>query len=377
MIQVREVEMADLFTPLQVGSHMARNRVFMAPLTRCRAGPGNVPHGLNALYYGQRASAGLIVSEATQISPEGAGYPNTPGIYTPEQVAGWRLVTEAVHAKGGLIFCQLWHVGRVSHPAYQPDGGPPVSASAIAKNGQSQLPDGSTAPSVTPRALEISEIARVMADYRHAAKCALEAGFDGVELHGANGYLPDQFLRDGTNQRSDAYGGSVENRARFHLEATRELIGVWGRERVGVRISPSGTFNDMRDSNPRATFGYLVRQFDQLGIAYVHILEAMEGDVKHGPRLVPGYEAISVSFFRPLFRNALIVNSQFDYAKATQYITNGYADAVAFGALFIANPDLPERFRRFGAEAPLNPGNPATYYGNGEKGYTDYPALPA
>lgn len=371
------VAMSGLLSPLQIGSYVVPNRVFMAPLTRCRAGARNVPHRLNALYYRQRASAGLIVSEATQISPSGAGYPNTPGIYTPEQVRGWRLVTDAVHARGGRIFAQLWHVGRVSHPAYQPDGLPPVSASAIGKRGAAQLPDGSSAPSVTPRALSVEEIRQVMGDYRHAAQCALEAGFDGVELHGANGYLPDQFLRDGTNQRTDEYGGTVENRARFHLEATRQLMGVWGRERVGVRLSPSGTFNDMRDSNPRATFGYLVREFDKLGIAYVHILEAMDGDLRHGPKVVPGYDPIPVSYFRPLFKNAIIVNSMYDFRKGTAVVESGAADAVAFGVLFIANPDLPERFAQFGADVPLNQPDPATFYGGGEKGYTDYPALAA
>lgn len=362
----------DVLSPLQLGPYRVPNRVFMAPLTRCRAGAGNVPGPLNAEYYAQRAGAGLIISEATQISPGGAGYPATPGLHSQAQVEGWKPITAAVHQRGGRIFAQLWHVGRTSHNAYQPDGGEPFSSSAIAKSGPCTLPDGSSAPTPTPRAMTIEQIRAVMADYRLAAQNALLAGFDGVELHGANGYLPDQFLRDGVNQRTDAYGGSIANRARFHLEATAQLIEVWGPQRVGVRLSPSGTFNDMRDSNPRASFGHVVTELGKLGLAYLHIMEALEADLRHGPGSVPGYEAIPVGFFRPMFKGVLITNGGFTRQKADAYIREGHADAIAFGTTFIANPDLPERFR---LGAPLNVPDPSTFYGGGEKGYTDYPSL--
>jgi N-ethylmaleimide reductase len=363
----------DILSPIRVGPYTLPNRVFMAPLTRCRAGAGNVPHALNAEYYAQRASAGLIISEATQISPGGAGYPATPGLHSDAQVEGWKLVTRAVHERGGRIFAQLWHVGRVSHNAYQPDGGAPYSSSEVAKSGQCTLPDGTTAPYPTPRALTTAQIRQVMADYRRAAENALRAGFDGVELHGANGYLPDQFLRDGVNRRTDEYGGSSANRSRFHLEATRELCAVWGADRVGVRLSPSGTFGDMRDSDTKATFGHLITELGTLGLAYLHIMEAMEADLRHGPESLPGYEPIPVSHFRPLFKGVLVTNSGFTREKADAYIREGAADAVAFGVAFIANPDLPERFR---ARAALNTPDPSTFYGGGAKGYTDYPTLP-
>lgn len=369
----------DLLTPLKLGPITLPNRVLMAPLTRCRADADLAPHALNVEYYRQRAGAGLLISEATQVCPEGAGYPRTPGIYSEAQLAGWRRVTDAVHQAGGRIYAQLWHVGRVSHQAYQPEGAAPVSSSALAKAGEVTLPDYSKAPYPTPRALETDEVPLVIEQYRHGAEIALKAGFDGVELHGANGYLPDQFLRDGVNRRTDRYGGPVENRARFHLEATRALIDVWGPERVGVRLSPSGSFNEIYDTNARETFGYLVSQFDKLNVGYLHIMEALEGDAKHGPELTPAYEAIPVKFFRPLYKGVLITNAGFTYEKAQAYIKEGRADAVAFGTLFIANPDLPERFRRTaaGVETPLNPPDPSTFYGGDAKGYTDYPALGA
>lgn len=370
--------MTDLFTPLQVGSYTVPNRVILAPLTRCRAGPGNVPQALNAEYYAQRASGGLLISEATQVSPRGVGYPGTPGMYSDEQVEGWKLVTSAVHRAGGKIFAQLWHVGRCSHQAYQPDGAAPVSSSAVAKRSEIHLPNGTSAASPTPRELTTDEVPLVIGEFKRGAENALKAGFDGVELHGANGYLPDQFLRDGVNRRTDRYGGPVENRARFHLEATRALIEVWGPERVGVRLSPSGVFNDMRDSNPRATFGYMVTQFGQLGLAYLHLMEAMESDLKHGPALYADYDAIPVSFFRPMFKGPLIVNSGFNYEKAQTYLREGWADAVAFGAMYLANPDLPERFKRMAAgraDVPFNAPDPSTFYTPGPKGYTDYPVL--
>ena len=367
----------DLFTPLKLGPYTLANRVLMAPMTRCRAGPGDVPYALNAEYYRQRASAGLIITEATQVALQGRGYPSTPGMHSQEQVAGWRLVTDAVHRSGGRIYAQLWHVGRQSHPAYQPGGALPVSSSAVALTGETTLPDGSKQPYVTPRALETAEIPRIIEQFRHGAKCALQAGFDGVELHGANGYLPDQFLRDGVNRRTDRYGGSIENRARFHLEAVQALIQVWGPGRVGVRLSPSGTFNQMQDSNPRATFGHLVRELDKLHVGYIHIMEAAESDIRHGRESIPGYEPIPVSFFRPLYRGVLIVNSGFTFEKATAYLKEGWADAVAFGVPLLANPDLPERFARIARGEPiqLNTPDPSTFYGGTAKGYTDYPAL--
>jgi N-ethylmaleimide reductase len=368
-----------LFSPLKVGHVEAPNRIFMAPCTRCRAGADRAPHALNAEYYRQRASAGLLITEATQVCPEGIGYPGTPGIHTEKQVAGWRHVTDAVHAAGGRIYCQLWHVGRVSHAAYQPGGALPVSSSAIAKRGEIMLPDYSKAPYSTPRALERDEIQGVIQQFRNGAENALLAGFDGVELHGANGYLPDQFLRDGVNRRTDDYGGPIENRARFMLDATRALIDVWGPERVGVRLSPSGAFNDMHDSAPRDTFSYVVREMDRLRVGYLHIMEAMESDLKSGKELFPDYEPIPVSFFRPHYRGVLITNSGFTLDKARTYLKEGWADAIAFGALFIANPDLPARFRRISAgdAVGLNTPDPSTFYAGGDKGYTDYPALSA
>jgi N-ethylmaleimide reductase len=369
----------DLFAPLKLGPYTLPNRVIMAPMTRNRADAEGIPGPMNAEYYRQRASAGLLITEATQIAPEGRGYPLTPGIYTEEQAAGWRLVTDAVHRAGGRIYAQLWHVGRVSHSAYQPGGAAPVSSSAVALPGVGMLPDFSQQPHTTPRPLETDEIPRVVEQFHSGARVALRAGFDGVELHGANGYLPDQFLRDGVNQRRDRYGGSVENRARFHLEITRALIDVWGPARIGVRLSPSGTFNAMRDSNPRATFGYLVSELSRLDIGYVHIVEAGEGDLKHGREAIPGYDPVPASFFRPLFKNVLIVNSGFTFEKATSYVTERHADAVAFGVSMLANPDLVERFRRASRGQPtsLNAPDVATFYGGNEKGYTDYPFLAA
>lgn len=370
--------MTDLFTPLKVGPYAIPNRIILAPMTRCRAGAGNAPHALNAEYYAQRAGGGLLITEATQVSPRGVGYPGTPGIYSPEQEAGWKLVTDAVHRAGGRVFAQLWHVGRISHPALQPGGETPVSSSAVACEGETHLPDGSTAPYPTPRALTIDEIRGVIAEFRHGAEVALRAGFDGVELHGANGYLPDQFLRDGVNRRTDAYGGPVENRARFMLEIVRELNEVWGPSRVGVRLSPSGAFNGMHDSAPRATFGYAVSELGKLGLAFLHITEAQESDRKHGPARSPAYEALPASHFRGLFKGVLITNGAFSYEKAAAYIREGHADAIAFGELYLANPDLPERFRLLAAgrrDVPFNPPDYSTFYGGGARGYTDYPFM--
>ncbi|MBW4607772.1 MAG: alkene reductase [Hassallia sp. WJT32-NPBG1] len=355
----------DLLSPYKLGELELPNRIVMAPLTRQRAGKGNVPHQLNAEYYVQRATAGLIIAEATQVSPQGQGYPNTPGIYSAEQIAGWRLVTDAVHQHKGRIYLQLWHVGRISHPDLQPDRALPVAPSAIAPKGQAMTYEGMK-PFVTPRALETWEIPEIVEQYRKGAENALEAGFDGVEVHAANGYLIDQFLRDGTNQRTDKYGGSIENRARLLVEVTEAVTGVWGANRVGVRLSPSGTYNDMRDSNPLETFGYAAQALDKFGLAYLHIFEAVEADIRHGGTVVP------TSHLKERFQGTLIVNGGYDKNKGDAVLASGAADLVAFGTLYIANPDLPQRFA---LNAPLNQPDPTTFYGGGEKGYTDYPAI--
>ncbi len=356
---------ANLFSSIKLGPYTLPNRIVMAPLTRNRAGAGNVPGTLNATYYAQRTSAGLIISEATQVSPQGVGYPSTPGIHSPEQVEGWQLVTDAVHERGGRIFLQLWHVGRISHPSLQPDGALPVAPSAIAPQGDAQTYEGPR-PFVTPRALETHEIPGIVEQFRQGAQNALAAGFDGVEIHGANGYLLDQFLRDGTNQRTDQYGGSIENRARFHLEVTEAVVGVWGAERVGIRLSPSGTFNSMHDSNPKATFGYLVEALNRFGLAYLHLVEANEADIRYGGTAIP------TTYFRSIFQGNLMTNGGYDREKGDAILASGGADLVSFGTLFLANPDLP---KRFSLNAPLNQPNPETFYGGGEKGYTDYPPL--
>ncbi|PZV09145.1 MAG: alkene reductase [Leptolyngbya sp.] len=355
----------NLFTPIKLGAYELPNRIVMAPLTRNRAGEGNVPQPLNVTYYEQRASAGLIITEASQISPQGMGYAATPGIHSAEQIAGWQHITQAVHAKGGLIFLQMWHVGRISHPSLQPDGATPVAPSAIQPKGDAMTYEGMQR-FVTPRALELEEIPGIVEQYRQAAKHALEAGFDGVEVHGANGYLLDQFLRDGTNHRTDAYGGAVENRARLLLEVTGAAVEVWGRDRVGVRLSPSATFNDMTDSDPRATFGHAIQALNQFNLAYLHLLEPSEADLRYGGTPIPTKE------FRPLYDGLLMVNWDYDQAEGNQAIASGDADLVSYGKLFIANPDLPERFSK---NAPLNEPNPDTFYGGGAEGYTDYPTL--
>lgn len=354
-----------LFSPVQVGRYLLPNRIVMAPLTRNRAEEGNVPHDLNVLYYEQRASAGLIITEATQVSPQGLGYPATPGIHSAEQVEGWKKVTAAVHAKGGQIFLQLWHVGRISHPSLQPNGELPVAPSAIAPQGMASTYQGEQ-PFVTPRALETDEIPGIVEQFCQGAENALAAGFDGVEIHNANGYLLDQFLRDGTNQRIDAYGGSIENRVRLPLEVLEAVVDVWGADRVGIRISPSGTFNSMSDSNPKAHFGYFVEQLNRYNLAYLHVLEPSEADLRHGGTAIP------TSYFRPIYKGTFMVNWDYDFAKGTEAISSGQADLVSYGKLFIANPDLPERFR---LNAPLNEPDQTTFYGGGAAGYTDYPTL--
>lgn len=365
-VLLRDVHLRKLLSPAALGTLALPNRMVMSPMTRCRAGDGGVPTPLNAKYYRQRASAGLIVAEGTQVSSQGVGYPATPGIHSAEQVQGWRIVTEAVHAAEGRIFLQLWHCGRVSHSFFH-NGELPVAPSPIAINGKTlQFRGDGGVPFETPRPLERSEIPLVVDQYRQGAKNAKAAGFDGVEIHGAFGYLPDQFLQDGTNQRTDEYGGSVENRTRFLLEVTQAATKVWGAGRVGVKLSPSNTYNDMRDSDPVNTFSFAVAALSRLGIGYVHIMEASPSDLRHGGKAIP------VSVFRPHFNGTLIVNQDYDRDKAESVLARGDADLVSFARLFLANPDLPSRFAR---GASLNAPDPAMFYGGGEKGYIDYPFM--
>jgi N-ethylmaleimide reductase len=354
----------DLFSSYQLGNLQLPNRIIMAPLTRNRAAQGNVPTELNATYYAQRASAGLIVSEATQVSPQGVGYPATPGIHSDEQVAGWKLVTEAVHQRGGRIFLQLWHVGRISHPSLQPNGVLPVAPSAIAPKGEAFTYTG-LQQFVTPRALEIGEIPGIVRDYAEGARRAKAAGFDGVEIHGANGYLIDQFLRDGTNKRTDAYGGPVENRVRFLREVTEAVVGVWGADKVGVRLSPTSPFNDMSDSDPHTTFGHATRALNDLKVVYIHVVESVTEK--------PGLAGRVSRTIRTNYRGTLMANGGYDLQSGNAVIASGEADLISFGVLFLANPDLPVRFERGGTQ--LNTPQQATFYGGDARGYTDYPAL--
>ncbi|RDH88998.1 MAG: alkene reductase [endosymbiont of Seepiophila jonesi] len=352
----------DLFTPLMLGGLTLPNRIVMAPMTRNRAGEGNVPTALNAKYYTQRAATGLIITEASQISPEAVGYPATPGIHSDEQVAGWRQVTDAVHAEGGRIFIQLWHVGRISHSSMLPDNIQPAAPSAIRPEGDAVTYEGMQ-PFETPRALTIEEIPGLCADYAAAAQRARDAGFDGVEIHSANGYLLDEFLRDGTNTRTDTYGGSIENRMRLLDEVITAVSTVWPANRIGVRLSPENQFNDIRDSQPQATFNAVVDMLRGHQLAYLHVLE---GDMLGGDRLVDYHE------LKRRFGGLYMANNGYTQARAEQALQQGDADLVAFGKLFIANPDLPERFAQ---GARLNEANPETFYGGDEKGYTDYPFL--
>ena len=362
----RQTRQPDLFTPFQLGPYRLANRMVMAPLTRNRAGPGGVPQALNAAYYAQRATAALIITEASQISPQGLGYPNTPGIHEPEQAAGWRRVTEAVHARDGRIFLQLWHVGRISHPALQPGGALPVAPSAIRPEGQAVTHEGPR-DFVTPRALALTEIPGIIDQYRAAARNAVSAGFDGVEVHAANGYLLDQFLRDGSNRRDDAYGGPIANRARLLLEVTEAVAEVWGAARVGVRISPVNSFNSMSDSDPDATFGTVAQALNRFGLAYLHVVERDSSDREPEP----SYDRRRL---RAAFDGPYIANGGYDHLRGDWALASGGADLVALGKDFLANPDLPERFRR---HTPLNQPDPATFYGGDGRGYTDYPALDA
>jgi 2,4-dienoyl-CoA reductase-like NADH-dependent reductase (Old Yellow Enzyme family) len=346
-----------LFDPLRLGDLEIPNRIVMAPLTRCRASAGRVPNALMRDYYVQRAAAGLILTEATSVAPMGVGYPDTPGIWSPAQVEGWKEITKAVHHAGGRIMLQLWHVGRISHPIYL-DGAAPVAPSAIAAEGHvSLLRPYQSYP--VPRALELAEIPGVIEAYRQGAENAKAAGFDGVEIHGANGYLLDQFLQDATNKRTDIYGGSIENRSRLMLEVTDAVIGVWGPGRVGMHLAPRGDAHSMGDSDPKATFGHVARELGKRGVAFICAREH-QGPDSIGP------------YLKQAFGGPFIANEAFTRETAEAALASGDADAVAFGQLFIANPDLVERFR---LKAPLNAPHPETFYGQGPGGYTDYPVL--
>jgi N-ethylmaleimide reductase len=357
---------SDLFQPVRLGPYELANRIVMAPLTRSRAGEDGVPRPLMAEYYAQRASAGLIIAEGTNISPEARGYALTPGLYDEAQVEGWRQVTEAVHARGGRIFPQLWHVGRVSHPSLQPGGALPVAPSAIRPEATSYTAAGFR-PCVTPRALAADEIPQIVEQYSQAARNALAAGFDGVEIHAANGYLIEQFLRDSTNKRTDGYGGSCENRARLLLEVAEAVAGVCGGERVGVRLSPVAQVNGAAlDSDPAGTYGYVVERLNAFGVAYIHVIEG----ATQGPREVPG--GFDLQNLRRAFKGLYMANNGYDLGLALEARLQNLADLISFGRLFIANPDLVERLRIGG---PLNAPDQATFFGGGAAGYTDYPAL--
>ena len=365
---MKDVQMSKLFSPIRIGALDLSHRVVLGPLTRMRADlPGNVPNGLMATYYGQRASpGGLMITEATYISPTGNGGYASPGIVTDAQVAGWRKIVDAVHAKGARIFLQLWHVGRQSHVDLQPNGQAPIAPSAIQAEVRALLASGPALGSM-PRAIDLSEIPALVGEYRRGAERAKDAGFDGVEVHGANGYLIDQFLQDNSNRRTDAYGGSVENRARFLLEVIAAVASVWGGDRVGVRIGPSNKFGGMGDSRPDVTCPYVARVLAHLGVAYLHVIE---------PRVVGNMSnddapPVASGSLRPLFGGPVIAAGGFNAAGAEAILTRGDADLVAFGRHFLANPDLPERLRR---NLPLNPYDRDTFYYGGTKGYADYPA---
>lgn len=360
-----------LFSAFEIGPLRLPNRIVMAPMTRSRAGAGNVPQPMSAEYYAQRASAGLIITEATQVSPQGVGYPDTPGIHTREQVEGWKGVTEAVHQRGGRIFLQLWHVGRISHPSLQPEGSLPVAPSAIKPGGQAHTYPGPR-PFVTPRALGTDEIPGVIDQFRIAARYAREAGFDGVEIHAANGYLIDQFLRDGTNHRTDRYGGSFENRARLLLEVVEAVSSVWSAERVGVRLSPTSSFNELTDSDPAATFTYAAQRLNDYGLAYLHVVEPLSATVDEPLWVDVPEEGRITPRLRQVFEGPLMVNGSYDVASGHETIASGRADLVSFGVLFLVNPGLP---RRFAIGASLNTPDPSTFYGGDGRGYTDYAFL--
>ncbi|HVP96102.1 alkene reductase [Methanoregula sp.] len=354
-----------LFSPYVLGDLRLANRMVMAPMTRCRAIGVNVPGPLSVLYYVQRASAGLIITEGSQVSPQGVGFFRTPGIYSDAQVTGWKEVTSAVHRAGGKMFLQLWHVGRMSHPDYL-SGSLPVAPSALPVNETIHTPAGKKFIPV-PHALGLTEILKIVREFQDAAARAKEAGFDGVEIHGANGYLLDQFLRDGSNHRTDRYGGSLANRARLPVEIAEAVVAVWGAKKVGYRISPHFNLHAMSDTHPRETFGHLADRLSKLGIAYIHLVEPVGGKLG---AVTP--DAQMAPLIRKKFDGTLILNGGYDKERATRVIEDGLADLVAFGTPFLANPDLPERFMR---DAPLNREDMATFYTGEEKGYTDYPVL--
>ncbi len=357
---------AKLFEPFKLGPVTLPNRLVMAPLTRNRAVAGMVPNPLAIEYYGQRASAGLLVTEATQVSQQGQGYQDTPGIYSKEQIAGWRKVTDRVHARGGRIFLQLWHVGRISHTSLQPHGGAPVAPSAVRAKTKTFV--GGTFTEVSePRALDLAEIPGIIDAFRQGAANAITAGFDGVEIHGANGYLLDQFAKDGANKRTDAYGGGIENRARLMLEVAKAVSSEVGAERTGIRISPVTPSNDISDSNPQPLFDHITERLSALRLIYLHVVEGATG----GPRDIAPFDYRSL---RNRFKGAYIANNGYDFNLANKVLSANEADLIAFGKLFIANPDLVERFKR---GAALNDPDKATFYGGGAKGYTDYPTLEA
>lgn len=353
-----------LFEPYALGDLTLANRVVMAPLTRNRAGAGLVPSELAATYYAQRASAGLIITEATQVSAQAQGYQDTPGLYTPEQIAGWRKVTDAVHAEGGRIFVQLWHVGRVSHVDLQPGGAAPVAPSAL--RAQTKVFVNNEFADVSePRALQLAELPGIVNDFRQAAANAIAAGFDGVEIHGANGYLLEQFIKDGANQRTDAYGGSIENRSRLLLEVVTAVVEEIGAGRTGVRISPVSPANAISSSDPQPQYEYIVEQLSALGVVFLHVVEGATG----GPRDVAEFDYAAL---RSRFKQTYLANNGYDLKLATAHLNADKADLVAFGRPFISNPDLVERLKTGAALAQLNP---ATLYGGGAAGYTDYPTI--
>ncbi len=353
-----------LFEPYKLGAITLPNRAVMAPLTRNRAVAGFVPNPLAVEYYAQRASAGLLITEASQVSQQGQGYQDTPGIYSKEQIAGWRKVTDEVHKRGGRIFIQLWHVGRISHTDLQPGNGAPVAPSAITAKTKTFV-GGKFTDVSAPRALELAEIPGIVDSFRKASANAIEAGFDGVEIHGANGYLLDQFAKDGTNKRTDGYGGSIENRARLMLEVTEAVVKQIGAERTGIRISPVTPANDVSDSNPQPLFDYIVERLNALKLVYIHVIEGATG----GPRDIAPFDYKAL---RSRFKGAYIANNGYTLDLANKVLAADEADLIAFGKLFIANPDLVQRLKK---GAPLNEPDKTTFYGGGAKGYTDYPAL--
>ncbi|WP_425327152.1 alkene reductase [Rhizobium sullae] len=368
----------NLFSQVELAGMTLPHRIAMAPLTRSRAGqPGNVPNAMNVEYYRQRAGAALIITEATQISQQGQGYAWTPGVYTPEQIAGWSKVSDAVHEEGGKIFLQLWHVGRVSHPVFQPNGALPVAPTAMPVPGKTFIVDnngdGAWADVPVPQELTEPGIQSIIADYVNAARNAIEAGMDGVEIHAGNGYLLDQFINSASNRRTDIYGGSVENRARFLLQVVERVSAAIGAHRVGVRLTPMGRFMGMGDETPETTFGYIAEELDRFGLAYLHLVEPEIVGTVRDDQYDPRWDAIILQL-RKSFKGVLILAGGYDYEKAQKALAEGRADIIAFGRLFIANPDLPERFR---TDASLNGADGSSFFGGDERGYIDYPALPS